>query len=246
MHTRMDIVMYDISETDFLRITELIKFETARIENLLSRFIPGSPVSLINASKKSQVHIADTEVFNLLQRCRSFYEMTSGYFNIACYNAENTMYECNQDNHTIKLPFLPFSIDLGGIGKGYALDRIRCILDSHNITHALISFGESSILAKGHHPYGDSWKIGVTDPSGKNVLHEWKMKDCFLSTSRSQNGHIIDPKSGNRIESSTIVSVMGPNAAEAEVLSTAVLASANTIDTRQNFPDAEVVFLKKK
>ena len=139
------------------------------------------------------------------------------------------------------------SIDLGGIGKGIALERIDQILSAKGVNHAFISFGESSILAKGRHPYGNCWKLGIRhiDDNSLNV-YAFELKDLSLSTSgnhSSESKDIINPKTGHAPDEVCTVSVVSKSPTEAEVLSTALLLSSQE-ETQQiiyNFNPDQVI-----
>ena len=125
------------------------------------------------------------------------------------------------------------ALDLGGIAKGYASDRVKEIFENHNIKSGLISFG-SAIQAIGTKPGGSKWRIGITDPQNKdNHIARLEISDKCVATSGSyeqvfeENGrkyhHIIDPSTGYPANSGlAAVSVISDNAAAADALSTAL------------------------
>jgi thiamine biosynthesis lipoprotein len=247
MHTRMDIAMYGISASLFESTISLIKQETFRIENLISRFIPDSEISKINNRHTNTYNGIVPEVFNILLLCKKYYTLTHGLFditankNITGSGFLNIVFD--PDNCSVTFPDNITQIDLGGIGKGFALDKIKNILIENSVQHALISFGDSSVLAMGNHPYGDCWKIGIMNSDKSAMIHEWEIHNQFLSTSCSVNGHIINPKTFTPVFSGKTVSVMSGNAAEAEAFSTALLvAGENEIEQIvHNFSDAKCV-----
>ncbi|MGZ9586562.1 FAD:protein FMN transferase [Paenibacillus marinisediminis] len=144
--------------------------------------------------------------------------------------------EMDDKNLTIKLVKEGMSLDLGGIGKGYAADMVSDYLRQEKVKSAIIDLGGSSIIAIGSKPNGESWRIGLQDPDrerGKQ-LAVVQLKDETIDSSGiyerffMENGvryhHIIDPKTGyptqNGIKSVTII---GGTATDADVLSTAVV-----------------------
>lgn len=126
-------------------------------------------------------------------------------------------------------------IDLGGFGKGYALEKVKDILEKSPARSAFISFGESSIYAHGNHPAGDAWKIGINDyfTPGKSI-HEFRVSNGSVSTSSNfyvddagslrKHGHIINPFTGIVDEGMITVSVSAASPVLAEMLSTAFLS----------------------
>jgi thiamine biosynthesis lipoprotein len=122
-------------------------------------------------------------------------------------------------------------LDLGGIGKGYAADRVAAILRALGATTALVNFGESSIVAFGAPPGHDGWPIWVRH--GGALEGPLDLRDRALSTSRSfghsqriagrRVGHIIDPRTGEPLLDDRQATVIAPSAAEAEGWSKALL-----------------------
>jgi len=130
------------------------------------------------------------------------------------------------------------SIDLGGIGKGYALERITKYCIANRITNALLSFGDSSITTIGTHPHGPYWPIGIQNGySSGSLLHTFKLRNNSLSTSGNtpnnklkfgDKGHILNPLTGEFQTESKTVSVALTSPVDVEVLSTALfIASEN-------------------
>lgn len=126
-------------------------------------------------------------------------------------------------------------LDLGGIGKGYAADRIADYLKEQGLNSAMINLGGSSIIALGTKPNGAEWNIGLQDPdqSRGSQLGTIKITDEVIDASgvyeryfmqdNVRYHHILDPRTGypsqNGLKSLTI---MSPNATDADALSTGV------------------------
>lgn len=144
--------------------------------------------------------------------------------------------EMDDKNLTIKLAQKGMSLDLGGIGKGYAADLVSDYLRQEKVESAIIDLGGSSIIAIGSKPNGELWRIGLQDPDRERgeQLAVVQLKDETIDSSGvyerffMDNGvryhHILDPKTGyptqNGIKSVTII---GGSATDADVLSTAVV-----------------------
>lgn len=121
-------------------------------------------------------------------------------------------------------------LDLGAIGKGYAVDRAVEVLKSKGITAACINLG-GNIYALGRPPGRDFWKIGIQHPREKDrLLGHLELKDHAVATSGDYerffvvNGkrysHILDPRTGWPVEGMVGATVVAPNATEADALST--------------------------
>jgi thiamine biosynthesis lipoprotein len=124
-------------------------------------------------------------------------------------------------------------LNLGAIGKGYALDREAAELCAAGVNDFLLHGGQSSVLARGSHAgTGAGWIVGLGDPLRPDRrLAEIRLRDRALATSgashqffRSQGkryGHILDPRTGWPAEGVFSSTVLAPSAAEADALSTA-------------------------
>jgi thiamine biosynthesis lipoprotein len=123
-------------------------------------------------------------------------------------------------------------LNLGSIGKGYALDRAAEVLNEHDLTEWLIQGGHSSIVARGEHNGLLGWPVGVRNPLlPQRQLGTILLRDQALATSGTavqhfrfegkRYGHIIDPRTGWPADKLLSVTVLAPTAAEADALSTA-------------------------
>ena len=124
------------------------------------------------------------------------------------------------------------SIDLGGIAKGFALDRVLPGLRASGLSAALLSFGQSSTWALGNPPGAAGWRLLVRSPAG-GFAGVVTLRDRALSTSGTLGqwseiggqrfGHVLDPRSGRPLTRRRQALVVAPDATLAEVLSTALL-----------------------
>jgi len=122
-------------------------------------------------------------------------------------------------------------LDLGAIGKGYAVDRAAQVLHSSGIRNALINAGGSTILAIGSPPGQSAWLVHLRDPSHK-VDPQVMIKDESVSTSEqtapsligdNSAGHIIDPDTGKPLRTGFAVSVIAQTGTVSDALSTTSL-----------------------
>jgi thiamine biosynthesis lipoprotein len=260
MGTRFDFLTYGIDEELFNILQLKIKQELDRIESKFSRFYSKSEISHINDLASSEEVITDAETFSLIKLCKDYYLKTSTLFDITVgrkteiksnhlQTGSNAPFPdqisdfdisflgmdkiiTNASTTSIRFtnPFL--SIDLGGIGKGYALEKIKQLCHQFQIINAFISFGESSISTLGTHPYGRYWPIGIQHAfSDGPAIYTCKLNDNDMSTSGNNSnnktkfgdrGHIINPKTGKFETLDKSISIVCQSAIEAEVLSTAL------------------------
>jgi thiamine biosynthesis lipoprotein len=122
-------------------------------------------------------------------------------------------------------------LDLGAIGKGYAVDRAAEVLHSCGISDALINAGGSTIYAMGSPPGKTAWLVHLRDPSRK-IDPQVMLVDESVSTSeqtpasllgKDGAGHIIDPDTGRPLQTVFAVSAIAKTATASDALSTTLL-----------------------
>jgi thiamine biosynthesis lipoprotein len=122
-------------------------------------------------------------------------------------------------------------LDLGAIGKGYAVDRAAEVLQSLGIRDALVNAGGSTVFAMGSPPDQAAWLVHLRDPSNK-IDPQVMLKDGSVSTSEQtapsllggdSAGHIIDPDTGMPLRTAFAVSAVSRTATESDALSTTLL-----------------------
>jgi FAD:protein FMN transferase len=137
--------------------------------------------------------------------------------------------QLNAQKWTVHFDHPGVEIDPGGVGKGYAVDRMVEILRSRGFRNALVAASGSSIFGLGNPPAEPrGWPISIADPwdHRKNVAQVF-LKDMSLSTSGSYEksfrvaghrySHIMDPRRGVPAESAVQVTVVAPRAIDSEV-----------------------------
>ena len=221
--------------------------ELDKLEQQLSRFIENSDISRINNLAADQPLQLSLETFECLRLCGSLYDQTDRAFNITigslmdCWlNKDKTLrspsieqlnqarqctglhlIKLDETEHTVQLLTSHVQIDLGGIGKGYAVDQMAKLLNDWGINAALINGGCSSVLALGK----KDWHLTLSNPANpKKTLAHIYPQDRAVSGSGLQKGpHIIDPRSAQPIKGKKAAWVCAPTAAAADALSTAFM-----------------------
>jgi thiamine biosynthesis lipoprotein len=227
------------------------------LETQFSSFLPESAVSRLNAEAGHNAVLAPPELIDLLQTSQRYWRLTYETFDItvgplmklwAQAGRTNTLPAAAALRHVRKsvgggaiqffpgnrvaLPHAGMAVDLGGIGKGYALDRLVDMLKAQGITSALLDFGQSSIWALGAPPDAPRWRLLVQRPDGQNVgILSLRNQALAISASFGQRfviqgkayGHIIDPRSGAPLTRNLLACVIAPEATLAEALSKALL-----------------------
>jgi thiamine biosynthesis lipoprotein len=144
-------------------------------------------------------------------------------------------------------------MDPGGIGKGYAVDRMIGVLKQHGIERALISASESSIYALGTPPGREGWRVRISAPDKPDRdADQLLLKDESLSTSGSSKkffrahgrvyGHILDPRTGYPVRGVLLVAVRAPRALDSEAWTKAFFVNGRNWSSR-HVPPGFKVFL---
>jgi thiamine biosynthesis lipoprotein len=143
------------------------------------------------------------------------------------------------------------ALDMGGFGKGYALDAMAAQARAGGVQRALLSFGQSSIIAFG----APAARIAIRDPAGGFAgvitLHDRALSVSgsfgqFVEIGGRRYGHVIDPRIGRPLMRDLEACVLAPSAAEAEALSKAllILGSARGIAMLERLPDVEAILIE--
>lgn len=225
MGTRFDAVVIGLSKTESESVWIQMEKELKRLDKMLNRFDTESEISFVNENAYFRPVSVSAELWEILNKCGVYTQKTDGLFDITL----NDFNKVVLDKSNLSVTFLQsdVSLDLGAYAKGFALGKLQDILVESNVNQALVNFGNSSILAIGHHPYGDSWKVSFENPYQKDViLGEISLNNNSLSTSGNTpaySEHIIHPRSGKRIGQRRMVCVVTKYPEEAEVLSTTLM-----------------------
>lgn len=228
--------------------------EVEEIEKQLSIFKADSAVSLLNRSAAVGAIEVDRSLFELLLLCRELHDETEGAFDITsgpltrCWGFLKREGRLPSDAEiataralvggdkirldaalsTVQLKQQGVEVNLGSIGKGYALDVVSKHFKREK-EPALLSAGASSFLATGS---DRAWLVGIRHPRSKQKrLASVHLRDCAMSTSGSEEqffetegrrfGHIIDSRTGWPAEKVTSVTVVAESAASSDALATA-------------------------
>lgn len=224
MGTRFDMVVPTERKADAEQLWDEIVLLLSRLDSRLNRFCPQSELSQINAGAYQAPVLITPEMVHILQLCTEYHRKTAGYFDVTLHDFSKV---CVDEQAKTVCFSEKISLDLGGFAKGYAAKHINQMVQNSGFDNAFIDFGRSSIVALGHHPYGDCWKVSVGNPfDDNNILDEFELRNMSLSTSGdtpTYSGHIINPFSGKFSNEKKMVCVVAPNALDAEVLSTVLM-----------------------
>ena len=260
---------------------EAVMEEMHRVDALMSHYRPDSELSQINARAAQEPVQVDPELFDLIKLSTHFSQITDGAFDITyasvgyLYNYPLHVHPDEEQikaalpsvnwrylvfdaaHHTIRFARPGMRIDLGGIAKGYAVDRGVAILKARGIAHAIVTAGGDSRLLGDHR--GRPWLVSIAHPDEPHnpdkVVTRIPLADCAVSTSGDyeryfdEDGiryhHIIDPHTGHsatRVRSATII---GPTATQTDGLSKTafVLGPEKALEIIERLPDFDAVFV---
>lgn len=217
----------------------------------LSRFIENSDISRINNLSAGQPLQIGLDTFECLQLSLCMHAETKGVFDITVgsllkclLNKDKTLrnpseqelnrarqrtgmglLRLNEANYTVELLRDGVQIDLGGIGKGYAIDKMAELLREWSIDVALIHGGYSSVLALGAPKGTKGWPVTLSHPRKRKQTLAWLfLRDRAVSGSGLQRGrHIIDPRKQEPVEGKSAAWACACDAATADALSTAFM-----------------------
>lgn len=241
--------------------------EIERLDAQLSIFRESSEVSRINARAAASPVQVEPRLFALLRDAYRLYEETGGAFDItvaplmrawgffraagrmpspdqvATARAVTGMHlvHLDENERTIRFERPGVMIDLGGIGKGYAVDEALGLLREAGVEHAFLHGGTSTSAALGTDEVGSPWQVAIPYPeaaeqvgfSEGDPLAVVSIVDRSLSVSAVWGkafvfegqtfGHVLDPRLGRPVDGAILTAVTSESATEADALSTALL-----------------------
>lgn len=256
MGTVFEIAAYNESSDYAAHAIDKAFEEIVRMDDLFSNYKPDSQLSRLNRSAHFHAERVPPDLYRVIEQAVQFSKLSEGKFDItvaplvnlwkaalsgdsvpspeqqqqaqACLGYEKI--ELTVPNEvTFHSPCL--QLDLGAIGKGYAVDRAAEVLDSLRIRNAFINAGGSTIFAMGSPPGKTGWLVHLRDPSHK-IDPYVMLKNQSVSTSeqtppsilgRRVAGHVIDPTTGKPVECQFAVSVIAQSGTLSDGFSTTLL-----------------------
>ncbi len=278
MGTRIYVELWDTDGTHGEAAIDAVMAEMRRIDELMSHYKPESELSSINQHAADHPVEVDKELYDLIKLSTHYSEITEGAFDIT-YASVGYLYDypahvrpteaqikaalpavswrnmkLDDAHHTVFFEHKGMRIDLGGIGKGYAVDCGINILQKRGIQHAVVTAGGDTRIIGDH--MGRAWLVAIRHPDDPNkVVTRIPLSDAAMSTSGDyeryfdENGvryhHIIDPRTGHsasRVRSATII---GPTATQTDGMSKTafVLGPEKALEIINRMPEYDAVFV---
>jgi thiamine biosynthesis lipoprotein len=233
--------------------------EISRIEKLLTTFSDESQTNQVNAAAGIKPVKVDPEVFQLIRRSIKISELTQGAFDITYGSIDKSLWNfdvnmkslpdaetarnavrlinyknviMDAENTTVMLKEKGMRIGFGGIGKGYAADRAKAILQQNGVDSGIVN-AAGDLITWGTQPNGKPWTIAIADPDKQMTpFSTLNISDMAIATSGNYekyaviNGkkysHTIDPKTGLPVSGIKSVSIICPSAEFADAMATPV------------------------
>ncbi|WP_270439421.1 FAD:protein FMN transferase [Bacteroides bouchesdurhonensis] len=237
MHTRVDIILSSqYSEDKLLLVIATIQDILRQLEKTANYYDADSELAQINQTASLHPVKLSSSLYEMIYLCLEYHRKTLGCFDVTVHSehyTRNTIQsvQLSAEDQTVFFQKKGTTINLSGFLKGYALERIRGILESYAIRNALINMGNSSILAIGNHPNGKGWKVDfdkrlhIGKDSENNALI---LFDECLTTSGNDSAerkHLISPHSGKLVEGCKQLAVVTTNGAIGEIFSTSLFVA---------------------
>lgn len=278
MGTRIVVELWATDKAQGNAAIEAVLAEMRRVDEGMSTYKPTSELSIVNARAAQEPIRISAELFDLLATALDYSRITDGAFDIT-YASVGYMYdfrkhvhpdekqiaaalpginyrhvELDKKNSTVHFARPGVRIDLGGIGKGHAVDRGIAVLQARGIDRALVTAGGDSRIIGDR--FGQPWVVGIRHPDRKDeVIARIPLEDAALSTSGDyeryfdENGvryhHIIDPKTGHSASKVRSATIIGPTATRTDGLSKTafVLGPEKAIEIYNRLDDIDAVLV---
>lgn len=264
MGTVFEIVIYDQDLHQADDAARVALDEVVRLDGVMSNYKPESELSRMNRTAHFQPVRISRELYEVIEQSLFYSRLSEGQFDISvgpvvdlwkaalAGGPRPTAAEQAAALRCVgyrKIELMPpdriqfhsdcMRLDLGSIGKGYAVDRVAALLKARGIRRAYIDAGGSTIYALGAPPGRAAWPVSLRDPSGKLAPQTLLINDSVSTSEQSAPsslegdapGHIVLPGTGKPLETRYAVSVTARYATESDALSTTLLLLGPTKGT---------------
>ncbi len=259
MGNMFEITVVDDRDSVAFEHIETAVLEIQRIENLLTTYKDNSQTNLINRNAGIKPVKVDAEVFQLIERSQRISEITDGYFDISYGGIDKTFWNFDREmkqlpdaelvkehlklvnyknilldaeSQTVFLKEQGMRIGFGGIGKGYAAEMAKRILQERNVISGVVN-ASGDLTTWGTQADGKPWTIGIADPDNAALPFSYmNITNTSVATSGNYEkfvmiggkkySHTINPKTGMPVSGIKSVTIICPNAEIADAMATPV------------------------
>ena len=260
-----------------------VRDEAVRLEKLLSRYKPQSDISRINRAAGKKCERIRSETYEVLSHAVEFSRYSQGLFDVTIgplvtlwNNGKDTCKPPEDSRIKQALPLVDYtdlilhsckktaglkkvgqSIDLGGIGKGFAGDKFLEVFKKYGVSSAFTNIG-GNVVTLGTTPEGSPWSVGIRHPrqdgcllgavavTSKAVVTSGDYERYFIDREGNRRHHILNPVTGYPVESGLVsVTVVADSAMTADALSTIIFVAGmeKGIELLENFRGAEAILV---
>ena len=281
MGSRFDISVIANDSIQAAGFIDLAIGEISRIEDMISSWDPNSQTSDINRNAGIQPMKVDPELFALIERAIGISQLTDGAFDITyasmdkIWKFDGSMtempskevirgnvakvgyhnIEINKANSTVLLKLTGMKIGFGAIGKGYAADQAKALLEHKGVSGGIIN-ASGDMNTWGKQPNGEDWKVAITNPlNKKNSFALLPIKkgavvtsgdyEKYVTFNDKRYTHIIDPRTGYPSSGIISVTVFAPKAELADALATSVFVMGAEVGLSRinQLPNVECIII---
>ena len=256
MGTIFEITAYGADREETVAAVEQSFTAIRQADEILSHYRAESDLMRLNRSASQGTVTVDRDLYRVLEEALRFARLSEGAFDVTVgplvrlwseaagrdrAPSEQEILETRKRVGSAKVELLPelqvrfaqrgLEINLGAIGKGWAVDQAVAVLRRHGVRDAFVSAGTSTVFALGDDGLGEGWEVSVRNPIAGDPLATFRICDRAVSTSAAYEryweitgnrfGHILDPRSGQPAVSMLSATVVAPTATAADALSTA-------------------------
>jgi FAD:protein FMN transferase len=265
------------------RIVDEAFDEVDRIDRLMSHYRANSPLSRLNREAAQHPVAVEPELFDFIVDAMRYHRDSAGAFDItvgplmkawgffrgegrvpsdgelaaARHHVGGTHVMLNPIAKTIGFDEPGVELDLGGIAKGYAVDRVVALFKRREVAAALVSAGGSTIYGLGAPPGREGWEVVVQDPiDPRKIALTLQLKDRALSVAGSSEksfeargvtySHIMDPRTGSPVQGMLSVAVLASSGTAGDALDDAffVLGPEGSRSYLRQLRDTEAFFFR--
>jgi thiamine biosynthesis lipoprotein len=278
MGTRVSVELWDDDETHGRKLVDAVMEDYKRIDREMSTYKPDSEISFVNDHAAEKPIPISEELFNLIDVSLQISVASHGAFDIT-YESVGYLYDFHAHQHpseeqikehlpaidyrhvvldrgprSIKYTMAGVRINLGGIAKGYTVQREADWLRTQGVEHALLNAGGDTRVIGDRR--GKPWIVGIRHPRVKDqVITRLPLVDEAISTGGDyerffdEDGkryhHVINPRTGEPTEGVLTVTVIGPSGTMTDGLETAVfvLGVKEGLELIKKYPEYETIIV---
>ena len=258
MGSAFDLTLVANNQVEANQLFEQAIAEIDRIERLISSWDQSSETSQVNQMAGKEAVKVAKELYDLVFRAKAIAQLTNGAFDPTYASVDKIWTFDGRDveqpkaeiisasvakigfdkivfdplESSLYLPLQGMKIGFGAIGKGYAADRVKSLLQNQGVAAGIVN-ASGDMSAWGIQPNGEPWQVGLINPKNKDKVFAWfpvKNKavvtsgdyEKFILINGKRYGHIINPKTGFPSQGVISCTVFAPKAELADALSTAL------------------------